>query len=521
MSDTTTVVARGTSTFLAQSFISGAFRILNVMMLARLLLVEQMGQVAILAIIYGIMQFLGALGLNYASPLVVPEAEQGCHLDRVRAFLNRSVVIIGLTSSVLAVLLAFLLPLILSSSLLSQDMQRLVLVIAPLSALSTFLDSFLLARYAVRPLTAGRILFDFVRMALSVGLVLLGFGVMGVLTGWLCGEVAALAIFGFSAVRGCADKPSSIAMRPILAFALPSLLFQTIDVTIQNTDRVILVQLTNLGALGVYDVMLGILFMMSFVSLTVSTSLYPILTRIRIDLETREPGRSGTGMGTVVTILLRYILLILLPVAIVGALNSHTILNILFGTVYSNYPGSSVAFSILVLSYALWGVVYGLHTVLRSMGESRFFLFAGLAIIAFEVAACWKLVSLFGLLGSALTRSVYIMLLFFAALWRIRHRGVNGLRSVIGPGLKIASASFVCGLVLLIVSPLFLLDLLIWLIVVAVLYVALLFAVKGVEDIDFRVARSVFPRQLHGLLDRIQKVYSGKLSEQTHPPGDA
>ena len=83
------VVARGTLYTLIQAVISGVFRIGNIVILTRLLFPNQIGQVALLAIIYGYMQFLGALGLNHASPLVVPEIEQGIRTGTLRNYLKR------------------------------------------------------------------------------------------------------------------------------------------------------------------------------------------------------------------------------------------------------------------------------------------------------------------------------------------------------------------------------------------------------------------------------------------------
>ena len=387
-------------------------------------------------------------------------------------------------------------------------MVRLVLIIAPFSALETFLDSFLLARYSVKHLAGGRIIFDIARVVGTVGLVLMGLGVEGVMLGWLIGEVVAVVLFGSAAVRDLNVKSVAINMAPVLAFALPNLAFQTIDVTIQNTDRLILLHLTDLAALGVFDVILRILYMLSLLSLTISASIYPILTRIRVELDS-EAEEWGLEMGNVITNLVRYIIILLMPVAVIVALNSSVVLEVLFGFSYAAYPGASLSFAILVLSYALWGVIYAIHTALRSMGEAKFFIVVGLCIIAFEVIGAWYLILWLGLLGSAIIRSLYVIMLFLASWGRLRQRGIRGLGPVGLSLIRVGLASTITGILVLMAQPTGVVHLIFWVLLGAALYILLLFVFREARALDFQIARSVLPRQLQRIITVIERIYFG------------
>ncbi|MCK4485110.1 MAG: oligosaccharide flippase family protein, partial [Candidatus Thorarchaeota archaeon] len=301
------------------------------------------------------------------------------------------------------------------------------------------------------------------------------------------------------------DSSTSMKMAPVLAFALPSLVFQAIDVTIQSIDRVILLHLTDLSSLGVYDVLLGALFLMSFVALAISTSLYPVLTNVRLGLAGIEDG--GQEMGRVVAALLRYVMILLLPISIIVSLNSGPVLDMLFGSAYANFPNASLSFSILIVSYALWGATYALHSVLRSMGEARFFVVVGLAVIAFEILGCWYLTQWLGLLGSALIRAVYILLLFLTALGRTRQRGVSGLSSVLVSVLRIASVSLLSGMLVAFIAPTDAFGLLFWLALAFLLFIVMLFAVREINELDFRLLKSLVPKSMHGVIDRVSRLY--------------
>ncbi|MHA1781075.1 MAG: hypothetical protein ACTSYL_09480 [Candidatus Thorarchaeota archaeon] len=63
----------------------------------------------------------------------------------------------------------------------------------------------------------------------GIAIGVLGFGIIGVVVGWLLGELAAVSVFGLVATRPLKIKSSPIDMRPVLAFAPPSLLSQAVD----------------------------------------------------------------------------------------------------------------------------------------------------------------------------------------------------------------------------------------------------------------------------------------------------
>jgi O-antigen/teichoic acid export membrane protein len=500
-----TQAARGTSLLLGQSIISGMFRVANIMILTRLLLQAEMGQIALLAVIYGFTQFLAVLGLNHAAPLIIPEQEKIGRFDRIRGFLMRSLVLIVISSAVLMLLLTLLSPSILSTGLLSDEMLKIATVIIPFSALEVFLDSFLLARYEVRRLALGRIVFDLTRVIATVILVILGLGVIGVAFGWLAGEVIVVIIYSAAVMSGLPSHGSTIDMRPVLAFAIPSLLFQTVDVTIQNTDRIILLVLTDLQALGVYDVILGILFMMSFLSLAIATSIYPIMTRFR--LKTAQGGDAKNEIGVAVSICARYILILLVPISVIVSINSSIVLASLFGGSYATYPFAAVSFSLLVVSYSVWGLTYALHTVLRSISEAMFFVATGIGVILFEIVGCWYFTSWLGLFGSALIRTMYIILLFLTSWIRLKQKGISWMSSISHSFARITLSALSAGILVFLIAPQDIISLVISLAIGGVVYVLLLFILREFNELDFRLVRAVIPSFMHGAINKIQSIY--------------
>jgi O-antigen/teichoic acid export membrane protein len=505
--------ARGTTALLLQSAVSGSFRVVNIMILTRLLLQAEIGQIAVLSIIYGFMQFLGTLGLNHAAPLIVTENERTGQKGKVLSFLRKSVALILVSSGSLIVALFLVSPWILASGVLSSDLILFVMIVAPFSAMEAFLDSFLLARYKIRRLAIGRIAFDTTRAGGTILLVIIGLGVQGVVMGWLLGEFVAVLLFGFAAFKGIKAKSDSIPINPVLAFALPSLLFQTVDVTMQNTDRIILLYQTDLVTLAVFDVLLGMLFLMSFLSLSISTSLYPVLTSIRVDLEGQDNNKEE--LGRIVAILLRYVLIILLPISLIVVLNSQLIIEAAFGIPYSTFSNAPISLSILVIAYFFWGLTYTLHTVLRALGESRFFIYAGVAIVLFEIIACWYLTELFGLLGASLVRAFYVAMLFVTSIHRIRQHGLVNIVPQRLSIMRILSASLIVSLLIWLVQPHGLILMGSWALIALIIYLVVLFLIKEPSPTDFMLMYSIVPSKFHRLISRIEKFYSKSPSQET------
>ncbi|MHA1636973.1 MAG: lipopolysaccharide biosynthesis protein, partial [Candidatus Thorarchaeota archaeon] len=263
--------------------------------------------------------------------------------------------------------------------------------------------------------------------------------------------------------------------------------------------------LTDLPTLGVYDVVLGILFMMSFVSLAVSISLYPVLTRLRLDESDSAKKDEATTLA--VGHLVRYISILLFPLAIIATMNSERILFFLFGTSYSGYPDASLSFSILLIVYVLWGITYAFHTVLRSMGEIRFFIAAGIGIIIIEIIACWYLTAMFGLLGAVSVRVVYVILLFVISYIRLRQRDIHLTRTSLYSVSKILTASLVAALVVYLTTPDNIVFFGLMTFVALLLYILCLFGIREIKVIDFRMLRILFPERSHKIITRIETSY--------------
>ncbi|MHA1928341.1 MAG: hypothetical protein ACTSV2_07155, partial [Candidatus Thorarchaeota archaeon] len=174
---------------------------------------------------------------------------------------------------------------------------------------------------------------------------------------------------------------------------------------------------------------------------------------------------------------------------------------------YAIYPNAVVSFSLLVLAYSVWGLTYALHTVLRSLSEAKFFVVTGIGLILFEIVGCWYFTLWFGLLGSALIRTLYIILLFLSSWIRLKQKGVSWIRSTAPSFIRITLAALAAGILVFFMAPQNFISLIVSLILAGLVYVLLLFILREINELDFRLARAVIPSFIHRVLDRIQSIY--------------
>ena len=179
----------------------------------------------------------------------------------------------------------------------------------------------------------------------------------------------------------------------------------------------------------------------------------------------------------------------------------------MFGSSYAIYPNAVVSFSLLVLAYSVWGLTYALHTVLRSLSEAKFFVVTGIGLILFEIVGCWYFTLWFGLLGSALIRTLYIILLFLSSWIRLKQKGVSWIRSTAPSFIRITLAALTAGILVSFMVPQNFISLIVSLVLAGLVYVLLLFILREINELDFRLARAVIPSFMHGVINRIQSIY--------------
>jgi O-antigen/teichoic acid export membrane protein len=200
-------------------------------------------------------------------------------------------------------------------------------------------------------------------------------------------------------------------------------------------------------------------------------------------------------------------MILLMPFAVIAALNSHTVLTILFGSIYADYPFATPTFALLVLSYVLWGFVYAMHSMLRSLGESRFFIFSGLAVILIEIIGCWYTISLFGLFGAAIVRACYILLLFLMAWIKLRQHEISKARPAVSSLPRVSLASIVSAIIVFVMAPQDIATFVISVGIALGVYLLLLLVSMEVNKLDFRLAKHILPAKTHRCLDRLEKVF--------------
>jgi len=75
------------------------------------------------------------------------------------------------------------------------------------------------------------------------------------------------------------------------------------------------------------------------------------------------------------------------------------------------------------------------------------------------------------------------------------------------PLLRIVVFSLVAGMLVAFVAPVGAFGLLFWLALAFLLYITLLFAVREVNELGFRLLKALTPKSIHGVIDQVHSLY--------------
>lgn len=234
--------------------------------------------------------------------------------------------------------------------------------------------------------------------AITVGFVLVasGVGPAGLLTGTLCGYIAAIPV-GFLLARtrlGIRPRLHGAwrGVPPLIKAALPVAATGGAAVIYDRIDVLMLSQLDSLRSAAIYNVPLIILQLSAVVPSIVATAFFALLAHL---LRT-DPPAARNAFGLIV----RIFALLSVPIALVLTFGAETILTTLFGPRYrdSAAPLSILAWSVVLafLNYLFW---YALLAAYREGAKFRIMV-AGLAL---NVALNVVLIPAYGPKGAAIS----------------------------------------------------------------------------------------------------------------------
>ncbi len=492
-------VTRGTIYIAIQNAVQFSINLVATMILARILPQDEIGSISALTFSFVIFVTLSDLSLPTANTKFISEhlgAGEPSQASAVMATIQRYV----LVSSTVCLFAAYLLSEKFSTLVWGTGERQLVFLTVFLASYifvirNTYLSGLrglnLFDKYAATVITviaSGR--------AIALLLAWFGFGVLGYMIGWLVGEVLGLSL-AFYFYRGRLPEPkTSYPWRRLFDFSWPLQTERVISTMADWSDQMLLLAATSdLAMLGTYFICVRGASSLSIIWLAFNVTVMPTLSRLY--------GESGKGRlrGALKTAL-RYLLLLLFPAALGLAALSRTAMILLGG---SAYEVGAFPLSILALGSILQAVTYILMSTLNAIAETKAFVKIGIANVVVNVSLVLLLSPRLGILGASLARVGMWTVNFALMLNELRrHIRIELDRSTLWKG-GLSS-------VLMAVFIVFLDNLLLGVfsspiprIVVGIcsgglVYGILLLLLRTLDPEDFKLLRSLSPRQMHRIL---------------------
>ena len=328
------------------------------------------------------------------------------------------------------------------------------------------------------------------RNGVGILALVLGLGLIGVLLGWVLGDLTATVISALLAFRAFRDRgPQKLG--PMIRYSAPLYVSSLLMYLVGSVDRYLILLLAGQAVLGVYSPAVTASSVLGIVSGAIGSSLFPLLSE-------KYGGLGREALGDVSRISSRYVFLVYVPLAFGMAATAYPTMALFVGERFSE---GAMPLAILAVASALacGGVV--VNNVLLAMGRTSVFSVVSLLSVVSDVALSLLLIGSLGAVGAAIARTSTILISFvFPALFLARLLGPHldltaFVKSLVASSLM---ALAVAGLQLA-WSSRYLLPL--YVVVGGLVYLAMLRALRALREDDFVLARGFVPARARGLVD--------------------
>ncbi|UCE95406.1 MAG: oligosaccharide flippase family protein [Candidatus Bathyarchaeota archaeon] len=358
-----THVARGATFIFAQGFLTSVLGVIYVWFLLHtkdiagtvLFTESDFGLFTILSFILSLTSSIGVIALRKASIKYISH-----YLARGKNGAASSVVSRVLQVSILTSLTQMALLLVLAG-VLSNALNSSILIFYLLPAASVFqifyfqAQGFLQGLQKMRDRAIIGLIETGFRYSISVILVYLGFGVLGIAFGWLSSYLLSCAISLFVTFRYIKFSAHVHELKSLLIFSFPIYVSMLLTLIVNWVDQIFVLPFMGIDALGVYSLAVRASVVPGLVSTAIGISLFPKLSELH--------SKSGVeGLRGAFEISTRYAALLGFPTSLLVGTLAYPII-VLFATV--RYAGAVIPFTVMCIA--------ALPTILGSAINPTFF----------------------------------------------------------------------------------------------------------------------------------------------------
>jgi O-antigen/teichoic acid export membrane protein len=494
-------VARGGLFLLLGNSATIPIGILTLAFVARVISLEEMGIVVAFDIIIRFLKTFSDPGISDALTTYCAEGIGGGY--NVGPFIRKLLLVGGVIVSAASLGLFFfgrlVSPLVLGK-VLSRDLIAVASGDVFLGCLAPYFDGAMLGLKHFKSMSLIEITGYSAKQLASVTLLLAGFGVTGILLGWILGDGLYLVGSVFVILRGprgaASARTFNVDIKELLRFTGPAYGSRLVTFVSGSFDRLFALAALSADQLAVYGVAASIFGFVSAVPGIASSTLVPYFAESRVK-ETPDALRARIGAVA------RYFALFFAPVFTgLAAISGPSILLV----AGQKYTGGAVLLAVLCSFYALTAPLSWIDRLYYALKRTDVYVFILILESAAGILLSLVLATQLGILGLALARG----LTFLTSLTL----GVMGMRKVVSIRLDISSlasillcsfgmAAFVYSIQRLFYSLEFIP---IYVVLGAAIYLLLARLMHLIRKRDFEIGREIAGDRFGHVLDFLEKL---------------
>lgn len=349
--------------------------------------------------------------LKFIPELVTRKARSGAS-KLLMASLVLTAAIGGVIAAVLIAFPGLVIPLIGGQAVLSSYVRLSGVDVLVLSMGQVCIGA-LIALGDMRSATLYLILWSVVRYALA-SVLLLTYGIGGVLVGWILGDAVLLAFAlqrSFRNLHGDSGR-GEFSLSELMRYSLYTLVSAFIGFAVNQADKIFTLARQGLPELAIYNVAIVASSFAGFAPYALLTVLLPALSALHAAKRTGK-------MHEMIRAYTRYVSVVVIPIAIGFASITEVALRI-FGPAYVNGFAPSVIVSVATGLTAIGAVYAG---ALLAVGELRWFTAANALGLGGLLVVSYLLTPILGLEGPALGRASLMGLVALVYGFALARRG--------------------------------------------------------------------------------------------------
>lgn len=402
---TKTLAKQGTITFAGDVF-KKVFGFLIVAAITRLVSPGIYGLYVLATSLVLLIQTLAGLGLPKAVDYFVPQYLHDGDSERARQVVATVIALVVGLSSLVALLVVFsrqALATLFQEPSLAFALLLLSVTLPMLAVYRVVLASFNAVKKLQYRVYTRNIVRPVVRFIVTVGLLLAGYGLIGLVVGYIAGLFVAILVGAVLFVRNVPElvgRPDEFAdPKPLLAYSAPLAIAGLIYVILGQIDYFVLGLFASADDVGIYRVayMLAANLLIFFAAL--APVFKPLVAEVRHD-DDKVEDRYRTAT--------RWIAALTLPVAIVLGLGGGAYLAVIFT---EQYAVAATAVTILSVGYLVNVVCGGPDgPLLQGLGYSRTVFLNTVLLLGTNLLLSVLLVPRFGITGAAIATATALVL---------------------------------------------------------------------------------------------------------------